>query len=139
MISLPCAIMQSQKGSIKMGVQVKGWLSTHVLDLSSGNPAAGLKIKLHFYRASGPEMILETITNTDGRTDSPLLEGKQFTNGVYELSFDVGSYFRDQMKSLPGELFLNVVPIRFGVNNSMDHYHVPLLVSPYGYSTYRGS
>ena len=118
---------------------MKGWLSTHVLDLSSGNPAGGLKIELHYYRASGPKLIVETITNHDGRTDSPLIKGKDFVNGNYELVFHVGPYFKKQIESLPQQQFLNTVPIRFGVNNSNGHYHVPLLVSPYGYSTYRGS
>ena len=84
-------------------------------------------------------MEVQISTNHDGRTDSPLLEGNEFVDGIYELKFHVGDYFKKEMESLPEQQFLNVVPILFGVNNSNDNYHVPLLVSPYGYSTYRGS
>ena len=118
---------------------MKGWLSTHVLDLSSGSPAGNLQVELKMLKDPMPEILVKTFTNQEGRTDSPLLEGDKFVNGVYELSFYVGDYFKTKVKNLPQELFLDVIPIRFGIDNSNDHYHVPLLVSPYGYSTYRGS
>ncbi|MGB3389654.1 MAG: hydroxyisourate hydrolase [Pseudaminobacter sp.] len=115
-----------------------GRLTTHVLDTASGKPAAGLSISL--YRVSGnSHRKLKTVTtNKDGRCDAPLLEGKAFQTGQYELIFSVGAYFRASGVELPGQPFLDEIPIRFGMAEAA-HYHVPLLVSPYGYSTYRGS
>ncbi len=115
-----------------------GRLSTHVLDTSSGRPAAGLVIEL--WRRGGTPRHLETVTtNADGRVDGPLLEGGDMAPGVYELRFHVGDYLRDTGASLPDPAFLDVVPVRFGIAEPDGHYHVPLLVSPFGYSTYRGS
>jgi len=114
-----------------------GRLTTHVLDTASGRPAAGLKIEL--FRA-GDETPLRTIrTNADGRADAPLLEGDTLSSGQYELRFHAGEYLRAGGMELPEPAFLDVIPIRFGVAEASAHYHVPLLLSPYGYSTYRGS
>jgi 5-hydroxyisourate hydrolase len=115
-----------------------GRLTTHVLDTASGKPAAGLSIAL--YRLDGDRrQHLKTVsTNADGRCDAPLLQGTEFATGRYELVFSAGDYLRGQGISLPDPSFLDVVPIRFGIAEQT-HYHVPLLISPYGYSTYRGS
>ena len=109
-------------------------LSTHVLDTSVGRPAAGVRIVL---RRDG-EMLAETQTNADGRTDQPLLEGVAFRAGTYELTFHIGDYFRASGVSLADPPFLDVIPVRFSITDDR-HHHVPLLVSPFGYSTYRGS
>jgi len=114
-----------------------GRITTHVLDTAAGRPAAGLKVVLS--RLNGePAVITMAVTNADGRVDKPLLEGAAFTPGRYEITFHVGDYFRRSGVALPDPPFLDVVPIRFGVSED-GHYHVPLNVSPYGYSTYRGS
>jgi len=114
-----------------------GRLTTHVLDTASGRPAAGLKIEL--FRA-GEAAPLKTIrTNADGRADAPLLEGESLASGLYELRFHAGEYLKSGGVNLPEPAFLDVIPIRFGIADAASHYHVPLLLSPYGYSTYRGS
>jgi 5-hydroxyisourate hydrolase len=113
-----------------------GRLTTHVLDTSTGRPAAGLALAL--IRLADGAVVTRRVTNSDGRVDIPLLEGDAFRPGTYELLFEVGDYFRRSGHSLPEPAFLDVVPIRFGLADE-SHYHVPLLVSPYGYSTYRGS
>ena len=102
-------------------------LTTHVLDVSRGRPAAGVAIEL----ARGEQVLATAVTNADGRTDAPLLE--RLEAGEYELRFAVGDYFGGD------ERFLDVVPVRFGVSDPDAHHHVPLLVAPGGYSTYRGS
>lgn len=114
-----------------------GKLTTHVLDIEKGCPAMGLSIELwSIDRVSGKKMLVKTVrTNADGRVDSPLLSGEEFSIGVYELVFAVGDYF----KSSIDPPFLDLVPIRFGISDPNAHYHVPLLVSPWAYSTYRGS
>ncbi len=115
-----------------------GRLTTHVLDTASGKPAAGLKIEL--FRPDRDGVPVATIhTNADGRADGPILEGAAFTAGLYELRFHAGDYLRMSGAKLPDPAFLDVVPIRFGIADPSAHYHVPLLLSPYGYSTYRGS
>lgn len=111
-------------------------LTTHVLDTSSGKPAAGLRVVLR--RADEPAVVAEGITNSDGRLDRPLLEGAAFAPGAYELTFHVGDYFRAQKQATAEPPFLDIVPLRFGLSGGRD-YHVPLLIQPYGYSTYRGS
>jgi 5-hydroxyisourate hydrolase len=111
-----------------------GRLTTHVLDTSIGRPAAGVRVVL---RRDGA-VVAEGITNADGRMDKPLLDGAAFTPGSYELAFHVGDYFRARGAALADPPFLDVIPLRFSVSEDA-HYHVPLLVSPYGYSTYRGS
>ena len=115
-----------------------GFLTTHVLDTARGKPADGLVIWLYRVDGDARTKIAETVTNDDGRTDSPILPKEAFQTGRYELIFFAGDYLR--AKGLAGEepLFLDEVPIRFGMSGQ-DHYHVPLLLSPYGYSTYRGS
>jgi 5-hydroxyisourate hydrolase len=111
-----------------------GRLSTHVLDTSVGRPAAGVRLVLR----RGGEVLADTRTNADGRTDKPLLEGAAFRTGAYELTFHVGDYFRAKGTPLADPPFLDVIPLRFSIADDAD-YHVPLLVSPFGYSTYRGS
>lgn len=114
-------------------------LTTHVLDTASGRPAADLRIRLSRLE-DGQELPLgECKTNADGRCDRPLLEGEALRPGCYQLVFEVGAYFRAQGLALPQPPFLDEVVVRFGVAEAEQHYHVPLLVSPYGYSTYRGS
>lgn len=114
-----------------------GRLTTHVLDTASGKPASGLKIELFRF---GEAMPVKTIrTNADGRADGPILDGEPFTAGQYELRFHAGDYLRASGMILPEPAFLDIIPIRFGVADPAAHYHVPLLLSPYGYSTYRGS
>lgn len=116
-------------------------LSTHVLDVASGKPASGVAIELRRISAGtgAGEILLRTVTNADGRTDAPLLSGP-LQVGAYELVFQVGAYFRARgAVGLTEPAFLEEVPIRFGVADPDGHYHVPLLVSPWSYSTYRGS
>ncbi|KKX30234.1 hydroxyisourate hydrolase [Rhizobium sp. LC145] len=115
-------------------------LTTHVLDTAKGRPAEGLKIDL--YRLSGEirEKVATVTTNSDGRVDGgPILVGETFIAGEYELVFHAGDYLRAGGAELPQPAFLDVIPIRFGIADTTAHYHVPLLLSPYGYSTYRGS
>lgn len=115
-----------------------GRLTTHVLDTAAGRPAAGLTIEL--YRlGDGVTLLKRVVTNADGRVDGPLLEGEAFTAGTYELVFHAGDYLRAGGVAIPEPAFLDVIPIRFGIAEADQHYHVPLLISPYGYSTYRGS
>lgn len=115
-----------------------GRLTTHVLDTASGRPAAGLEIWLYRLSGNSHKKIKSVVTNADGRCDAPLLEGKDFKAGQYELVFFAGDYLRRQGSVLPDPPFLDQVPIRFGLAEDA-HYHVPLLISPYGYSTYKGS
>jgi len=115
-----------------------GRLTTHVLDTALGRPAAGLTVELYRWLGETAEAVLRADTNADGRIDRPLLEGDTFVAGVYELRFHAGDYLR-RTAQLPDPPFLDVVPIRFGVAAPEEHYHVPLLLSPYGYATYRGS
>jgi 5-hydroxyisourate hydrolase len=114
-----------------------GRITTHVLDTAAGRPAAGLKVVLTRLDET-PSVVAEAVTNADGRLDQPLLEGAGFATGQYEIMFHVGDYFRAAGVALPDPPFLGLVPLRFGVTEDA-HYHVPLLVSPFAYSTYRGS
>ena len=116
-----------------------GRLTTHVLDLMTGRPAAGLDIELWRLEGAAAEHLQTARTNDDGRVDGPLLEGAALTAGCYELRFMVGGYLKANGDALPEPLFLDIVPIRFGVADPDGHYHVPLLLSAFGYSTYRGS
>lgn len=115
-----------------------GFLTTHVLDTARGCPADGLRIALYQVSDEGHRKIAEAETNADGRTDTPILPEDRFRIGTYELVFFAGDYLRRTNADLPDPLFLDQVPIRFGMA-AEDHYHVPLLLSPFGYSTYRGS
>ncbi|GIL02574.1 MAG: 5-hydroxyisourate hydrolase [Alphaproteobacteria bacterium] len=117
----------------------KGKLTTHVLDTASGRPAGGMKITLHRVKGKALEKLKSVVTNADGRCDAPLLAGPAMRKGTYELHFDAGAYLKAAGLELPKPAFLDVIPIRFGIADADGHYHVPLLVSPYGYSTYRGS
>jgi 5-hydroxyisourate hydrolase len=114
-------------------------LSTHVLDLSRGGPASGVRIDLFRIDGDRREWIGSAFTNRDGRTDEPLLSGDALPRGVLELLFHAGDYFREMGTPLGNPPFLDQVVIRFGLDPSMGSYHVPLLLSPFGYSTYRGS
>jgi 5-hydroxyisourate hydrolase len=116
-----------------------GRLSTHVLDTANGRPAKGIAIELFAIEGDRRRAILRTTTNADGRTDAPLMIGEAFRTGVYELVFDVGAYFKSVGAVLADPPFLDKVPIRFSIAEADGHYHVPLLVSPWSYSTYRGS
>lgn len=117
-----------------------GRLTTHVLDTALGRPAGGLAITLHRLSVDGSrERLGAFVTNSDGRCDRPLLEGDAFLAGTYELVFAAGAYFDRAGLKLPNPKFLDEVVIRFGIAASEQHYHVPLLLSPYSYSTYRGS
>lgn len=116
-----------------------GRLSTHVLDTASGTPAAGVKIALHEIGASARGLLAQAATNSDGRTDAPLVGGGPLRIGTYELSFDVGGYFASRGVDLSAPAFLDIVPVRFSVSEPEGHYHVPLLVTPWSYATYRGS
>lgn len=116
-----------------------GYLTTHVLDTARGCPAQGLKIALYRVSDNSHQKLVEMQTNADGRTDSPILPQDKFQNGTYELIFFAGDYLRATGQAEADPLFLDQVPIRFGMSDPQAHYHVPLLLSPYGYSTYRGS
>ena len=115
-----------------------GYLTTHVLDTARGRPADGLKIALYRIVGDAREPIVEMVTNADGRTDSPILPEAAFETGTYELVFHAGAYLNRTGAPGGAPRFLDEVPIRFGMDEAA-HYHVPLLLSPFGYSTYRGS
>jgi len=112
-------------------------LTTHCLDTFSGKPAKGIKVDVYII-SNKKEKINSVVLNSNGRSDKPLVEGTNFKEGQYELVFSVGEYFK-KITSLPKTPFLNEVVVRFGISDSKEHYHVPLLVSPWSYSTYRGS
>jgi len=114
-------------------------LSTHVLDISQGVPAVGIAVDLHHVRDGERRLIVSTSTNEDGRTPAPLMSGDLIEPGVYELTFHAGAYFRQTGIDLPAYPFLDTIVIRIGLENETGNYHVPLLLSPYGYSTYRGT
>ena len=117
-----------------------GRLTTHVLDTALGRPAAGIAVALYRAAPSGRrEKLGDFVTNADGRCERPLLEGAAFIPGIYELVFAAGAYFDRAGLQLPEPKFLDEVTIRFGIASPEQHYHVPLLLSPYAYSTYRGS
>lgn len=116
-----------------------GYLTTHVLDTARGVPAAGLAIDLVRIEGGARRMLARMVTNADGRTDSPILPGDDFAAGVYELVFHAGDYLDATGAAPESPRFLDDIPIRFGISDPEAHYHVPLLLSPFGYSTYRGS
>ena len=115
-----------------------GRLTTHVLDLVEGRPAAGVEIALYRLGETGPILVSRHLTNADGRTDAPLLSGESFAAGTYELVFHIGAYFRARGAQMSDPPFLDAVPLRFSLAGE-GHYHVPLLCSPWSYSTYRAS
>ncbi len=115
-------------------------LSTHILDTANGKPAAGVKLALYrLDNASAPELLTKRVSNADGRTDTPLLSGDALATGKYRLTFHAGDYFRALGQSLAEPRFVDVVNLDFGLSDATGNYHVPLLVSPWSYSTYRGS
>jgi len=114
-----------------------GRLTTHVLDTANGCPGAAIRIDLFHYGQH--DAIVSMVTNADGRCDTPLLENEAFTTGEYELVFHAGEYFNSKGQEDGEHRFPDRVVIRFGINDQEQHYHVPLLISPFGYSTYRGS
>jgi 5-hydroxyisourate hydrolase len=117
----------------------EGRLTTHVLDTAHGRPAAGIAVSLFEIDGSSRRLVATAITNADGRCDKPMLAGTEMKTGVYELVFEVAAYFRALGVTLAEPPFLDHVPIRFGIGDAGAHYHVPLLISPYAFSTYRGS
>ncbi len=140
--------MTAQTDSPHSGPQAasSGYLTTHVLDTMHGTPAEGMKLEL-YVRESSPDGCSEgrwlslrsVVTNADGRLDRPLLSGDDFKRGCYRLIFDVEGYFKAKGVALPQPAFLGKVPLDFGIADAQSHYHVPLLVSPWSYSSYRGS
>ncbi|RTL18244.1 MAG: hydroxyisourate hydrolase [Burkholderiales bacterium] len=116
-----------------------GKLTTHVLDTAQGCAAAGMAVRLYRFDAEGPKWLRSLVLNADGRADGPVLEGAAFTAGRYRLVFEVAAYFRARGAVLPEPAFLDEVPLDFGIADPSSHYHVPLLASPWSYSTYRGS
>ncbi|MEO1548888.1 MAG: hydroxyisourate hydrolase [Pseudomonadota bacterium] len=118
-----------------------GFLTTHVLDTARGCPAEGIEILLYRVTGNSHKKIATAVTNADGRCDAPILDGAAFKTGGYEMIFLVEHYLRRNylVDGVEEPLFLSSVPIRFGINDPDSHYHVPLLLSPFGYSTYRGS
>ena len=112
-------------------------LTTHVLDTKNGCPAAGVEIELWLIQSDRTLQLKRVVTNQDGRTDAPLLVDEEFQPGIYQMIFHVGAYFAEDL--VPDLVFLDQIPIRFGIADTARHYHVPLLVSPWSYSTYRGS
>jgi 5-hydroxyisourate hydrolase len=127
-------VFESQREEDLAGV------TTHVLDVTSGRPADGVRLELYeLAGGSARNLIAEVMTNADGRTDNPLMNADQARAGQFELIFHAGDYFRRRRAELADPPFLDIIPIRFGVSDPQAHYHVPLLVSPWSYSTYRGS
>lgn len=116
-----------------------GKLTTHVLDTMNGGPAAGMAVRLYRIDDGAPELMKALVLNDDGRADAPLLDAAAFEPGRYRLVFDVATYFRGLGVVLPEPAFLDQVPLDFGIADVSLHYHVPLLASPWAYSTYRGS
>jgi 2-oxo-4-hydroxy-4-carboxy-5-ureidoimidazoline decarboxylase len=134
------ALRLDQKVSAPDKLPITGRLSTHVLDVHSGAPAAGVPIELwELSQAGESRLIARTATNDDGRTDKPLIGGRPVPIGTYELRFTVGGYFKARGAPLSDPPFLDLVPIRFGIAEPEGHYHVPLVLSPWSYATYRGS
>lgn len=116
-----------------------GKLSTHVLDTANGCPAKGIRIEFFSLGADGPMLLKEAVTNSDGRTDGLLLNPEEMAVGEYELHFHTADYFQRMGNQIANPPFLNIVPVRFAIFDAGEGYHVPLLVSPWSYSTYRGS
>jgi 5-hydroxyisourate hydrolase len=121
------------------GDKQMGRLTTHVLDAAHGCPGSSIKVELYRVEGQQLELVNSVLTNSDGRVDAPLLQGEDYRSGVYQLQFSAGDYYRARGVALPEPAFLDVVVLRFGIDAGQEHYHVPLLISPYSYSTYRGS
>lgn len=115
-----------------------GKLSTHVLDTATGRPAEGMRVQLFWVEPHAELLLRATVTNADGRTEGPMIDGERFSAGTYKLVFHVGDYFHEKQNA-DAKKFLDVVPLIFVVDDATRNYHVPLLVSPWAYSTYRGS
>jgi len=116
-----------------------GYLTTHVLDTARGVPAAGMRVTLYRVSDNGRHPVGEMVTNADGRTATPILPAERFATGRYELVFHAGAYLDASGAAPEQPRFLDEIPIRFGISDGAAHYHVPLLLSPFGYATYRGS
>jgi len=116
-----------------------GFLTTHVLDTAQGVPGSNMSVSLYRILDNQRQLLSQQMTNSDGRCEGPLLKDDAFSVGVYELEFGVEAYFKQANVAQPSPAFLSDVTLRFGIAEAGDHYHVPLLVSPYSYSTYRGS
>ncbi|MEM7461907.1 MAG: hydroxyisourate hydrolase [Pseudomonadota bacterium] len=118
--------------------KAEGFLTTHILDTARGCPASGVVVSLYRLEGDKRTKLAEAVTNSDGRTDKPMLAGNAFESGIYEMVFAMGDYFADLVPAsrVP---FVDIVPIRFGIDDPNEHYHVPLLASPFSFSTYRGS
>ncbi|PQP81721.1 hydroxyisourate hydrolase [Paenibacillus sp. PCH8] len=120
-----------------------GRITTHVLDTSKGVPAAGVRIELYILKRDAEQenktKVAESVTNADGRLDEPLLESGELEQAIYELQFHVDRYYAQRLLEELGQVLWTVVPIRFAVSDASSHYHIPLLIAPGGYSTYRGS
>ena len=137
--NLSYPVLNHVRGEEKVSdTKTEGRLTTHVLDTASGKPAAGMVIELFAVKGAAFELMLTAKTNADGRCDAPLLSGGALKRGEYELRFHAGDYL-DRQGKVSGRRFLDIIPIRFGIEDEGAHYHVPLLVAPFGYSTYRGS
>ncbi|MFQ3303749.1 MAG: 5-hydroxyisourate hydrolase [Candidatus Paceibacteria bacterium] len=116
-----------------------GFLTTHVLDTAQGVPGSNMSVSLYRILDDQRQLLSQQMTNSDGRCDGPLLQDESFSIGLYELEFGVEAYFKQANVVQPSPAFLSEVTLRFGIAEAGEHYHVPLLVSPYSYSTYRGS
>jgi 5-hydroxyisourate hydrolase len=116
-----------------------GTLTTHVLDTAGGIPAHGVRITLYRIDGDNRHELTVAVTNADGRVNAPLLAGDDFDQGTYELNFDMGAYFRSRAVTIADPPFLDEVVVRFTIGDRDAHYHVPLLVTPWSYTTYRGS
>ena len=134
------ALRLDQRVGAPVPLPLHGRLSTHVLDTHGGLPGANIPIELWELSRDAPaRLLLRTVTNKDGRTDTPLIAGRPVPIGTYELRFAVAGYFKSRGVALADPPFLDVVPIRFAVAEAEGHYHVPLVMTPWGYATYRGS
>lgn len=123
-----------------MGVLIKmKGLTTHILDLTHGHPAAQVEIELYRWEGAARQLLNKAVTNLDGRIDGPLISLSDLQTGEYELLFYIGDYFRKKTLALPEPAFLDKVSVRIGIHDLSSHYHVPLLISPWGYQVYRGS
>jgi len=120
-------------------IKDQGGITTHVLDTARGRPASGIKVELFRLTGENRELLASALTNDDGRCEAPLVHGAEMSAGHYELVFHASDYLRSTCADTSEILFLDQIPIRFGIHDADQHYHIPLLLSPFGYSTYRGS